>query len=86
VLLGVRILANGSQHARVGEAAAENAAERGSDFFVRGLGISVEDRLGGQDDAAEAKAALSGALVDEGFLKRMRPFGCAQSIKGCDFG
>ena len=86
MLSGLRILPNGSQHARVGKAAAENAAERGADFVVGSFGLSVQNGFGGEDDTAEAKAALRGAFLNEGFLKRVGAFGCAQTVQGYDFG
>ena len=48
--------------------------------------ILVEERLGGQDDAAQAEAALRGLLVDERLLNRMRLLGRAQAFERRDLG
>ena len=66
-------------------AAADIAVERGRDFGPRRRRILVEQRLGRDQDAGEAVAALAGLLVDEGLLQRVRALGRAQPLDGDDF-
>jgi hypothetical protein len=69
----------------VRKAPAQDAAESFPDFLVRRLRFLVENSLGSQDYATEAKAALGGALVDKGLLDGVRLIGCAEAFKGRDF-
>ena len=69
----VRVAADRLQHPGVDEAAAQHARQRLLHLGVGGARIAVEQRLGGQDHAAQAEAALRGLLVDERLLQRMRP-------------
>ena len=69
-VLCLGIFANGAQHAGVGEAAAQHAAERDADIVVGSLGLAVEDSLGGEDYATQTKAALGCAFFDKCLLNR----------------
>src|SRR5688572_6305595 len=66
------------------EAAAEHAGERLLQLRVGGARIPVEQRLGAEDHAAEAEAALHGLLVDEGLLYRVRLLGRAEPLERGD--
>ncbi len=51
---------------------------------VGGARVLVEEGLGGQDDAAQAEAALGGLFVDERLLNRMRLLGCPEALERRD--
>jgi hypothetical protein len=82
--VGVGIFANGAQHPRVGEAAAENATESGADFIVGGVGLLIENGFGGEDDAAKTESTLRGAFVNEGLLQGVGMGGSAQAFESGD--
>jgi 3-oxoacyl-ACP reductase-like protein len=86
MLFGLSIFSNGAQHANVGKAAAQYSSERGADLLVRGLRVCVQNSLGRQDYAAQAKSALGGSLVDKRLLNRMRLPGGAEPFQGSDLG
>src|ERR1700689_1401480 len=67
------------------KAAAQNAAEGDTDLLVRGIGLSIEDSLGGKDHAAQAESALRRPLVHKGLLNGMRFFRRAQAFERDDF-
>src|SRR5262249_24957110 len=81
-----RITLDGLHHAGRGEAPAEHARHGLLDLGLTGLRVLIEERLGGQDDAAQAEAALRGLVVDERFLKRMRFLRRAEAVEGHDVG
>ena len=68
------------------EAAAQHAGHRLLDLRVGRLRILIEERLGGQDDAVQAEAALRGLLVDERLLDRMRLLDGAEPFERRDLG
>lgn len=76
---------DGLQHARVGEAAAENRRHGALDLLVAGLGIFVQEGFGCHDDGVQAKTALRRLLVDESLLNRMRLGDAAEALKRGDF-
>jgi hypothetical protein len=78
-LLGV--FADSAHHAGIGEAAAENPLHGPADLLVCGIGVGIERGLGGEDDAAEAEAALRGAVFDEGTLDWVRVLGRAEAVQ-----
>ena len=65
-------------------AAADIAVERLRDLAARRLRVFVEQRLGRDQDARQAIAALAGLLVDESLLQRVRALGAAQALDGGD--
>jgi hypothetical protein len=65
----------------VSEAAAQHPAQGFTDFLIRCMRLSVEDRLRGEDYSTEAKAALGGALVNECLLERVRLLCCAETFE-----
>src|SRR5262249_47439489 len=73
-----------AENARVRGAAAEIARERLLDFGVGGLGIRVEQRLGADDEAVDAVAALERLLLDERLLQGMRIFRRAEAFERRD--
>ena len=54
-------------------------------LLVGGCGLLIEERLCGEDHAAQAEAALRGLLVDERLLKRVRPLRRAEAFERGDF-
>jgi hypothetical protein len=85
MLFPLGILSNGSEHASVGKAAAQDATQSVSDFLVRGRGLYVQHRLRRQDHATQAKSALSRSFVNECLLDWMRLLRCAETFQGRDF-
>ena len=73
---------DGADDALMGAAAAEMPVERVDDLGARRLGVAVEQRLGGHDDAGQAVAALAGLLVEEGLLQRMQLVRRAEPLDG----
>lgn len=67
-------------HADVPSAAAQVVFECGSNLRRAGMGVYVEQRLGGENEAADAVAALRGLFLDEGSLQWMRVLRCAQAL------
>src|SRR5436309_8478495 len=71
LLLGLRLGVRGRRgehglaHAGVGAAAAEVAGQAVVDVLERGIGIAVEERLGGHDEAGGAETALLGVVLHE---------------------
>jgi hypothetical protein len=63
---------DGAAHPVVREAAAQHARERAVDVVVGRCRRAIDERLGAQDDAAQAEAALRRLLVDERLLDRVR--------------
>jgi hypothetical protein len=76
---------DGAHHTVVGVAAAEHAAKGSADLLVGCVGIGIEDGFRGEDDAAEAIAALGCSFVDKGLLDGVWLFGRAESFEGDDF-
>ena len=76
---------DGSQHAHVREAAAENAGHGALNLLVAGIGIFVDEGLGRHDDGVQAKTALRRLLVDESLLNRVRLVDGAEAIERGDF-
>ena len=70
----------------VARAAADVAGDRVDDGVAIRIGIAVEQRLGGDDHAAGAEAALGGEAVGEGPLQRMEPAIGAESLDRLDGG
>src|ERR1700722_4088118 len=73
--------ADRAQHARVREAAAQDARHSFLDFFFRGLGMFVEKSFGRKNNSVQAIAALRGLLFDERFLNGVRLVNRAQSLE-----
>ena len=71
---------HGAHDAVVRAAAAQVAVERVAHLGLAGVGIALEQRGGGDQDAGDAVAALHGLLGDEGALQRMRPLGRAEAF------
>src|ERR1700721_2190229 len=67
------------------KAAAQNAAEGDTALLVRGIGLSIEDSLGGKNHAAQAESALRRPFVHKGLLNGMGIFRRAQAFEGDDF-
>src|SRR5262245_24262308 len=82
----LRVAADGPEHPRIAEAAAEHIRERLLNLLVGGARVLVEEGFGGEHHAAQAKAALRGLLVDEGLLDRMWLLSCAESFERRDLG
>src|SRR5688572_10152308 len=70
----------------MGEAAAEDAGQRAIDVVVGRGRRAVDERLGAQDDAAQAETALRGLFVDERLLDRMQPVERAEPVERRDLG
>eukprot|EP01132_Coremiostelium_polycephalum_P020033 gene20034-23819_t len=68
----------------MGAAAAEVARQLGAHLGFAGVGIAVEQGLGGHDHAVEAVAALGGLFIDEGLLHRVRGLAGAEAFEGDD--
>jgi hypothetical protein len=85
LLVGASILSDGSQHASVCEAAAQNAGESNTNLLVGCVRLCIQNGLCRQDYAAEAKPALGRSFLYEGLLNGMRLIGCAQSFESRDF-
>ena len=64
---------DGAQDADVAAAAADVVVERVGDLVPRRRRVMVEQRLGRDQDAGQAIAALAGLLVEKGLLQRVRP-------------
>src|SRR5260370_33270396 len=69
---------DGQQHAGVGAATTEIAAETGPDLFEGGVGMLAHERGAGDDKAGRAKAALLGVVVHKGLLHLVHPVRRAQ--------
>ena len=69
-----------AQDAVVRAAAADIVVERLRDLGARRRRVPVEQRLGGDQDAGQAIAALAGLLVEKGLLQRVRPVGAAEPL------
>src|SRR5437870_4903199 len=76
--------ANCANHPVVDTAPTEMVVQRALDFFVAGIWIAIQQRLCGHDHAVGAVTALSGLLVDEGPLQRVRFLEGTQSLQGGD--
>src|SRR5580704_3821376 len=61
-------------------AAADVVVERQGDLMARRRRVSVEQGLGGDQDAGQAIAALSGLLVEKRLLQRVRPVRRAEPL------
>jgi len=72
------------QDAVMAAAAAEIVVERLRDLGPCRRRIAVEQRLGRDQDAGQAIAALPGLQVEEGLLQRMWPGCAAEPLDGCD--
>src|SRR5262249_26564497 len=68
----------------VGSAAAQVAAEASLDLFGRRIGVLVEERLAGHNEARCAEAALLSIVVDECLLNRMQLVALHQIFNGAD--
>jgi hypothetical protein len=64
----------------VSEATAQNASQSFADFLVGSFRFSVQDSFGSQNDATQAKSALSGPFVNESLLDRVRFLWCAEAF------
>ena len=65
-------------------AAADVVVKCPGDFGARRRRVMVEQRLGRDQDAGQAIAALAGLLVEKGLLQRVRPLWRAESLDGDD--
>jgi hypothetical protein len=65
----------------VSEATAQNASQSFADFLVGSFRFPVQDSFGSQNDATQAKSALSGPFVDESLLNRVRFLWCAKAFE-----
>src|SRR5712671_7672004 len=61
-------------------APADVVVERQRDLTARRRRVAVEERLGGDEDAGQAIAALARLLVEKGLLQRMRPLRGAEPL------
>ena len=68
----------------VAGAAADVAGDRVDDVVAARVGIAVEQRLGGDDHAGRAEAALRGEAFGEGALQRMQLAGRRQPFERLD--
>src|SRR6185436_383651 len=82
----VAVATDCGQHPRVDEAAAEDTGERLLHFGIGRLRVLIEKRLGGEDDAVEAEAALCRLLGDERPLDRVRALDRAEPFERRDLG
>src|SRR5262249_4714329 len=73
-------------HPRVRKAAAQLRGRGLLQIRVAGPGALVEERLGGENHAVQAEAALRRLLVDERALNRMRAVGRAETFERDDLG
>jgi hypothetical protein len=69
----------------VSEAPAQNASQSFADFLVRSFRFIVQNSFGGQNDATQAKSALSGPFVNESLLNWVRFLRCAEPFNRRDF-
>src|SRR6185312_12651865 len=77
---------HGLAHAGVGAATAEVAGQSVVDVLERGVGIVIEERARGHDEARSAEAALLGVVLYEGGLDRAERAGPAEALdrlNGC---
>jgi hypothetical protein len=77
-------MVNGVHHPIVDAAPAELIRERVPDILLAGIWIAVQQNLCGHDHAVGAVSALSGLLVDERLLQRMRLLDGTQSLESGD--
>jgi len=68
----------------MGSTSADDAAQSLFHLRFSGVGIRIEQGLGGHDHAVRAVAALGRLLGDEGSLYRVRLLGSAQAFEGRD--
>ena len=80
----VRITLHSGNHSLMPEAAAQHAGQRLLNLFVGRLRRAIDERFGGEHDAAEAEAALRGLLIDECLLDGMRFLWCAEPFERGD--
>jgi len=64
--------------------AAKIVAQRIQRLFLGGMGIALQQRLGGHDHAAQTIAALRGLLTDKGILHRIGIVARAEAFEGYD--
>ena len=81
---GFRCVGYGEQHARVGAATTEVAAESTADILDACIWILPDEGGAGHDKARRAEAALLGVVFDEGLLDLIHLLGCAQTFDGGD--
>jgi hypothetical protein len=65
----------------VHEASAQHTVERLADVGIARPRVGVQERLGGEDDAVQAEAALRRLGIDERLLKRVRPLDGAEPLE-----
>ena len=75
---------DGFEDLQIAGAAAEIAGERFADLIAGGMGILVEERFGGEQNAGSAVAALRCAEISEGFLQRVKLAFGAEAFDGED--
>jgi len=85
MLFAVSVLSNGSQHASVCEAPAQNAAESFADLFIGGVRVFIQSRFRGHDYSAEAEAALGSTFFDKCLLNWVWLLGSSKSLECGDF-
>jgi hypothetical protein len=68
----------------VSKATAQNASQSFANFLIGSFRLSVQYSFGSQNDATQAKSALSGPFVNESLLDWVRLFWCAKAFKGRD--
>jgi hypothetical protein len=66
----------------VSKATAQNASQSFADFLVGSFRFFVQYSFGSQNDATQAKSALSSPFVNESLLDWVRFFWCAKAFKG----
>src|SRR5260370_33463390 len=79
-----RSTANRVHHPIVDAAPTELILQGVLDFFLAGIWIAVQQNLCGHDHAVGAVTALSGLLIDERSLQRMRLLDGRQSLERGD--
>jgi hypothetical protein len=77
---------DGLLHAVIGHAAAERAVHRLANLRVGRVRVAIEQRLGSDDLAVLAEAALRHLLVDPRLLDRMQPSVRRQPFERGDLG
>src|ERR1039457_1443732 len=81
---GLRGGENGFDGLAVTGATAEIARQRVADVVLGGMGVVFEQRLGVQDHSGCAEPALRGAVIEEGFLYRIKLIAVGNAFDGQD--
>jgi len=83
-LLLLRRRQHGADDLVISGAAAQVAGEEVAGFVLGRVGVLVQERLGSDDEARGADAALQGRPLEEALLQRVQGLGCGDALNGGD--